>query len=162
ASGEGGHATMAAADEEEAAVIGLIRDRFGHCSAERVLSGPGLLNLHWALAKLEGRGGETASKPSEVTGAAAAGNPLAQRTVAMFFAMLGTVAGNLAITVGARGGVYVAGGIVPRLIETLERSAFRQRFEAKGRYKGYMQAIPTYVMTGPLPAFPGLWLLLGS
>jgi glucokinase len=79
----------------------------------------------------------------------------------MFFAMLGTVAGDIALTTGARGGVYIAGGIVPRLIDTLEKSEFRERFESKGRYRDYMAAIPTYLITAPLPAFRGLKYLLG-
>jgi glucokinase len=79
----------------------------------------------------------------------------------MFFAMLGTVAADLAVTTGARGGVYIAGGIVPRLIEALTKSEFRTRFEAKGRYRDYLAAIATYVITAPLPAFRGLRHLLG-
>ena len=75
--------------------------------------------------------------------------------------MLGTVAGDLALTTGARGGVFIAGGIVPRLLDTLVQSEFRARFEAKGRYRDYMAGIPTYVITAALPAFPGLRYLLG-
>jgi glucokinase len=79
----------------------------------------------------------------------------------MFLAMLGTIAGNLALMMGARGGVYIAGGIVPRLLDVLARSEFRERFEAKGTYRGYMAAIPTHVIIAPLPAFRGLRTLLG-
>lgn len=79
----------------------------------------------------------------------------------MFLAMLGNVAGNLALTVGALGGVYVAGGIVPRLLDTVHKSEFRERFEAKGRYRDYMEKIPTYVITERLPALRGLRRLLG-
>ncbi|HEX7079911.1 MAG TPA: glucokinase [Gammaproteobacteria bacterium] len=158
--GEGGHATLAAANDEEARVIELIRDEHGHCSAERALSGPGLVNLYQALGRLAGRGSPTAT-PHDVTGLAEQGEPLARRTRAMFFGMLGTVAGNLALTVGARGGVYVAGGIVPKFLDAFRDSAFRERFEAKGRYRWYMERIPTYVITNPLPAFLGLRRLLG-
>jgi glucokinase len=78
----------------------------------------------------------------------------------MFCAMLGTVAGNLALTLGARGGVYIAGGIVPRLGASFAESEFRERFEAKGRFKQYLAAIPTYVVTHAIPAFLGLTAVL--
>jgi glucokinase len=160
-SGEGGHATMAAFTDEEARVVALIRDRYkGHCSAEHVLSGPGLVNLYVALAELAGRGQPTVT-PQDVTSLAKQGEPLARKTQGMFCAMLGTVAGNLALTVGARGGVFIAGGIVPQMIDAFARSEFRKRFETKGRYHEYMAAIPTHVITAPLPAFRGLRMLLG-
>lgn len=158
--GEGGHQTLAAFDEEEASVIELIRDEHGHCSAERALSGPGLVNLYQALGRRAGRGTPIAT-PHDVTALAQQGEPLARRTRAMFFSMLGTVAGNLALTVGALGGVYIAGGIVPKLVDALAESDFRRRFESKGRYRQYMERIPTYVITDPLPAFVGLKRLLG-
>ncbi len=159
--GEGGHVSMPAATREEQEVIALLRDRFdGHCSAERVLSGPGLVNLYVALAELAGRGRPTVT-PEDVTNLAKQSEPLARKTLAMFFAMLGTVATNLAVTTGARGGVYIAGGIVPRLVEQFGKSEFRARFEAKGRYRPYLAAIPTHVITAPLPAFRGLKYLLG-
>lgn len=159
--GEGGHVSMAAATREEQEVIALLRERFdGHCSAERVLSGPGLVNLYVTLAELAGRGRPTVN-PEDVTSLAKQGEPLARKTLSMFFAMLGTVAANLAVTTGALGGVYIAGGIVPRLVEPLRKSEFRARFEAKGRYRQYLAAIPTYVITAPLPAFRGLKHLLG-
>lgn len=158
--GEGGHQTLAAADEDEARVIELIRDEFGHCSLERVLSGPGLVNLYQTLGRIAGRGAPTTT-PHDVTALAEKGEPLARKTRDMFFAMLGTAAGNLALALGALGGVYIAGGIVPKFVDSLTRSAFRERFEAKGRYRWYMQRIPTYVITDPLPAFIGLKRLLG-
>ena len=159
--GEGGHVSMPATTREEQDVIAALRDRFdGHCSAERVLSGPGLVNLYVTLAELAGRGGPTVT-PEDVTNLAKQGEPLARKTLGMFFAMLGTVASNLAVTTGARGGVYIAGGIVPRLVEQLGKSEFRRRFEAKGRYNQYLAAIPTFVITAQLPAFRGLKYVLG-
>ena len=159
--GEGGHVTMPATTREEQDVIAMLRDRFdGHCSAERVLSGPGLVNLYVTLAGLAGRGTPTVN-PEDVTHLAKQGEPLARKTLAMFFSMLGTVAANLAVTTGARGGVYIAGGIVPRIVDALRKSEFRQSFEAKGRYRTYLAAIPTLVITAPLPAFRGLRYLLG-
>ncbi len=160
AHGEGGHVTLAATTPREAAVIEIVRARFGHCSAERLLSGPGLVNLYEALARLAGRD-VAVPEPAGVTALAEQGDALAAETLDLFFALLGNVAGNLALTVGARGGVYVAGGIVPRLLERAERSSFRAAFEAKGRYRWYMERIPTFVITEPLPAFVGLRALLG-
>jgi len=158
--GEGGHVSLPAVTSEEQNVIALLRERFGHCSAERALSGQGLVNLYVALAELAGRGQPTVT-PEDVTRLASQREPLARKTLQMFFAMLGTVAGDLALTTGARGGVYVAGGIVPRVLESFAQSEFRARFEAKGRYRDYMAAIPTYVITMALPAFRGLKYLLG-
>lgn len=160
--GEGGHSTLPATTREEADVIAQIRERYdGHCSAERVLSGPGLVNLYVALAELEGGGPPAALSPADVTARARQGEPLARKAQLMFFAFLGTVAGDLALTTGARGGVFIAGGIVPQLLDELGKSEFRARFEAKGRYGSYLGAIPTHVITAPLPAFRGLRHLLG-
>jgi len=118
------------------------------------------VNLYVALAELAGRGQPTVT-PEDVTRLASQREPLARKTLQMFFAMLGTVAGDLALTTGALGGVYIAGGIVPRLREVFAQSEFRARFQTKGRYGDYMAAIPTYVITAPLPAFRGLRYLLG-
>ena len=159
--GEGGHVALPAVTPEEFEVVKLLQQRFdGHCSAERVLSGPGLVNLYVALAELAGRGKPTVT-PEDVTNLARQGEPMARKTQGMFFAMLGTIAANLAVTTGARGGVYIAGGIVPRLLEPFQKSEFRTRFESKGRYRGYLAAIPTYVITAPTPAFRGLRHFLG-
>jgi glucokinase len=159
--GEGGHVSMPATTREEQDVIALLRERFdGHCSAERVLSGPGLVNVYVTLAELAGRGRPTVN-PEDVTHLAKQGEPLARKALGMFFAMLGSIAANLAVTTGARGGIYIAGGIVPRLVEPLRGSEFRARFEAKGRYRQYLAAIPTHVITAPQPAFRGLRYLLG-
>lgn len=160
ADGEGGHVTLAATNDREAAVVDMIRMEFGHCSAERLLSGPGLVNLYNALARLEGRSPATLT-PVRVSALAEQGESLALEARAMFFALLGVAAGNLALTLGARGGVYIAGGIVPKLLDAFEKSEFRARFEAKGRYRWYMERIPTYAITEPLPAFVGLRTLLG-
>lgn len=159
--GEGGHQTLAAANREEADVIEAVRDESGHCSAERILSGPGLVRLYLALARMAGRESAAEITPADVSALATQGEPLARRTFSMFFGMLGTVAGNLALIVGARGGVYIAGGIVPRVLEAFEHSDFRERFVAKGRYRTYLEAIPTYVITEAVPAFCGLRSLLG-
>ncbi|MBP2294107.1 glucokinase [Azospirillum rugosum] len=154
--GEGGHVTMAPISDRESAVLAQLRKRHDHVSAERVLSGPGLVNLYEALSILDNREPE-AFTPAQVTESAlAASNPHCIEAVEMFCAMLGTVAGNLALTLGARGGVYIAGGIVPKLDGLFLHSRFRKRFVEKGRMREYLAPIPTYVITHPLPAFLGL------
>ncbi len=153
---EGGHVTLAALSPREDAVIGRLRRRFGHVSAERVLSGAGLVNLHDTVAALDGI--EVPERtPAEVMAAAQSARcPASVAALDMFCRFLGDFAGNAALTFGARGGVFIAGGIVPRAIDHLRRSDFRERFEAKGRYQAYLSAIPTRVITDPDPAFAGL------
>lgn len=159
--GEGGHVSLPALNEKEACVIQDHADASGHCSAEKLLSGPGLSRIYASLAQ---RSGATTTDVSakDITRLAGDQDSLAVETYEVFFALLGTVAGNLALTVGARGGVYIAGGIVPRVIDLLERSGFRERFVAKGRYRDYLEAIPTAVITAELPAFIGLKAVLGG
>ncbi|HTV45298.1 MAG TPA: glucokinase [Stellaceae bacterium] len=160
--GEGGHATMAPATDRESAVLDRMRRHFDHVSAERVLSGPGLVNLYNTLAELDGvlSRGYTAA---QITDLGLRGeDALCVETTAMFCAMLGTIAGDLALTLGARGGVYIAGGIVPRLGRFFADSPFRARFEAKGRFQPYLAAIPTHVVTHELPAFLGCATLLAG
>jgi len=160
--GEGGHVTMAPADAHEAAVLDLMRKRFDHVSAERVLSGPGILNLYAALCELSGEPQEQFT-PAQITDARIGEqHPRAREATQMFCAMLGTIAGNLALTLGARGGVYIAGGIVPRLGAVFAQSTFRTRFEAKGRFRDYLAAVPTYVIVRPFPALLGAARLLGT
>lgn len=158
--GEGGHVTMAPVDEREGAVLDLMRRRYDHVSAERILSGPGLVNLYNALCELSGVPAAPFTAPQITNSQVGLEDPRAQEATAMFCAMLGTVAGNLALTFGARGGIYIAGGIVPRLGAAFAQSAFRTRFEAKGRFTSYLAAIPTYVITRPLPALLGAAKLL--
>ena len=158
---EGGHVTMAAANEREQAVLAILRQSFGHVSAERVISGPGLSNLYMAIAWLDGLDLTTEPTPALVTERGLDGScPIATEALAMFSAMLGTVAADLALSLGALGGVYVAGGIVPKLGEAFASSPFRRRFEDKGRFSGYLAAIPTFVITHELPAFIGLGEIL--
>jgi glucokinase len=158
--GEGGHATMAPATRREAQVLDWLRAQpglLGHVSAERVLSGPGLVNLYRALCALDG----VSPILAEAAAIADARDAQSVKAVRMFCAMLGTVAGNLALTFAARGGVYIAGGIVPRLgVAALEAAGFRERFEAKGRFNRYVAAIPTSLITHPVPALLGLAGLL--
>ncbi|MEI6985680.1 MAG: glucokinase [Rhodospirillaceae bacterium] len=160
--GEGGHVTMAPANDREDAILTRLRRNFGHVSAEEVLSGPGLVNLYRAVNDLNGsREMEITTAQitaAEITKAALAGrSSVCVEVLELFAAMLGTVAGNAALTLGGRGGVYIAGGILPRLGDFLDRSAFRRRFTDKGGHAAaYLARIPTYLVTHPLPAFLGL------
>lgn len=153
---EGGHVTFSPVDQREWAVAQIIQRRFGHASPERLLSGPGLVNLYTALAEVEGWSAE-ALDPAAITNRALAGSCSHCRDVLeIFCGALGTAAGNLAITLGAQGGVYIGGGIAPRLGEFFDRSPFRARFEAKGRFSNYLAAVPTWVITAANPALRGV------
>lgn len=159
--GEGGHVTMAAVTAREEAVLTWLRQKHRHVSAERVLSGMGLTNLYEAIAALEGEEDAPMRDPPGVTEAGVAGrDPICREAVDMFCGMLGTVAGNLALTIGAFGGIYIAGGIVPKLGPYFDQSPFRERFIDKGRFRSYLDEIPTYVITHPTQAFLGLKLVL--
>jgi glucokinase len=160
--GEGGHVTIAPADAQESAVLELLRKRFDHVSAERVLSGAGLVNLYNALCELAGAPAASFTPPQVTDPRTWEEDPRTRDATAMFCAMLGTVAGNLALTLGARGGIYIAGGIVPKLSPVFAKSEFRARFEAKGRLRWYVAAIPTYIILRPLPALLGAAALLES
>lgn len=162
---EGGHVTMAAFNDREAAVLAALRGDFEghHVSAERVASGPGLVNLYRAIAEVDGVTADGAITPAGCTERAAARScPIATEAVAMFCAMLGTVAANLALTIDARGGIFIGGGIAPRMGEEFILSGFRARFEDKGRFGGHLSRIPTSLITRPLPAFAGLAALVAT
>ena len=157
--GEGGNVTLAAMDGREAALIDILRRQYAHVSAEQILSGPGLVNLYDALCELAGKPAGPLN-PEHVTNLYPGCDPQCREAVVIFCAMLGTFAGDAALTLGARGGVYIMGGIVPRMLEVFRHSAFRERFEFKGRYRRYLEAIPTYVVTHPTASFLGLKTLL--
>src|SRR5262245_14732955 len=152
---EGGHVTASAADDFESEVLRLVRAEFGHVSAERILSGIGMPNLYRAIVLL--RGGQAESLGAQEITERALANQDANcvTTLDTFCAMLGSFAGNVALTIGARGGVFISGGIVPRLGDWFLRSRFRERFEAKGRFKSYLAAIATALMTARHPAMTG-------
>lgn len=153
---EGGHVTFSPTDEREWAVYQVLWKQFGHVSPERLLSGPGLVNIYTALAALQGRQVEKLT-PADITDRALKGTcSHCTEVVEVFCGALGTAAGNLALTLGALGGVYIGGGIVPRLGEFFDRSSFRSRFEAKGRFSSYLANIPTWVITATNPAFRGV------
>ena len=158
--GEGGHVSLAPASLREDRVLDLMRRRFGHVSAERALSGPGLVNLYNVLSELDGVPAQSYSAAQVTDPTLCESDPHCREALMMFADMLGTVAGDLALTLGARGGVYIAGGIVPRLGQVFPRERFRQRFEDKGRMRRYLAEIPTFLIRHPYPAFVGLAALL--
>tara|TARA_R110002051_G_scaffold95861_6_gene166024 strand:+ start:745 stop:1713 length:969 start_codon:yes stop_codon:yes gene_type:complete len=143
---EGGHACFAPTDPVEDEVLRIMRRRYGRVSIERLICGPGLLNLHRALAEIDGRDSHI-DDPAAITEAALADpHSPCGATLTRFCAILGSVAGDIALTIGARGGVFIAGGIAPRILPFLKVSPFRERFEHKGRFQDYMAAIPTRVI----------------
>ena len=153
---EAGHSTMPSGSVREDAIIEMLRQRFGHVSVERVLSGHGLENLYSAIASLDSLNVPERSA-AEITQAGLAEHCAASRAaIDTFCAMLGEVAGNLALGIGAQGGVFVAGGIAAHLRDYLPRSQFRARFDAKGRMSRYVEAIPVYLILHNDPAFVGL------
>ena len=155
--GEGGHVTLPAVSARERLVMDGLIQRYGRASAERLLCGQGLVDACAILCAADGVSGQAPGNAAEVTEAALSGRlPQAVETLAHFCALLGSVAGNLALTLGARGGVYIGGGIVPRLGDRFAQSPFRARFEAKGRFSAYLQAIPVWVITSAQsPALTG-------
>ena len=155
--GEGGHVTLAAATEYQHQVLLAARRVHPHVSAERLVSGIGLPTLRDAVAEVEGLDNDRARSTEEIcTLGAARADRLCERTMEAFCSFLGGIAGNLALTFGARGGVFIAGGIVPRLGTFFAQSAFREQFEAKGRYEDYLRTIGTAVITAPNPGLQGL------
>jgi glucokinase len=152
---EGGHSSFAPADDVEVELLQILTRRFGRVSIERILSGPGLQNLYGALAEFYGAP-SVAPDPAEITRQALAGEDhCCVETLDRFCAIFGSAAGDIALTLGARGGVYLAGGIAPRIIDHLQKSQFRRRFEAKGRFSAYMRQIPTSVILQPHAALAG-------
>ena len=154
-SGEGGHMTLSAADDFEAELLRLARLQWPHVSAERLLSGIGLPLLHECVARALGAPAEPLSTEAIFTqGLAGAGT--ARRTLEVFCAMLGSFCGNVALTLGAVGGVFIGGGLVPRLGDFFFESAFRERFEAKGRFQEYLAGMPTALITDTMVALHGV------
>lgn len=153
---EAGHATLPSENRREDAIIAALRERVPHVSVERVLSGPGLIQLYHAIAEVDGVTVPQRSAAQIVEHALAGDCAPSRNTLDAFCAFLGSVAGNAALTLGALGGIFIAGGIVPRFTDFLRQSAFRERFEAKGRLSAYLAGIPTSVIVHPDPAFVGL------
>ena len=160
--GEGGHVTYGPLDQRETDIIQIIRKQYDHISAERLVSGPGLSLIYQSIIELEGLRLETLDPKSIIENALQKNSTIAEETVSLFCAILGTIAGNLALTLGARAGVYIGGGIIPRLAEYFDTSPFRERFDSHGRFTQYLEKIPTYVIRSKYPALRGAAVALGS
>ncbi len=163
---EGGHVSFAPSDPLELAVLQFAQRELGHVSAERLISGPGLALIYRALAAIDGL--EAAPlEPAAITelarnAAAGPDNARCAASLRVFSGLLGGMAGNVALTLGALGGVYLGGGVVPKLGELFDQALFRARFEAKGRFASYLARIPTYLITTEHPAFLGVSAILSD
>lgn len=159
-SGEGGHVTIGGTDKRECALIEWLHNKFPHVSAERVLSGPGLVNLHEAIRAVDKLPAIERS-PADILRLALAGEDKSCReALDVFCSLLGSVAGNLALMLAASGGIYIAGGIPPRMSGFIAASSFRRKFSAKGRYHEFLEAIPTSIVTHPSPGLLGASIAL--
>lgn len=159
--GEGGHVAYGGCNEREFKIIQAIRNQLGHVSAESLVSGSGLVLLYRTLLRLRTGREVDGIQPAEITQKALEKRCLvAADAVDLFCEILGHVARDLTLTLGARGGVYIGGGIVPKILEMFAVSKFRQRFEQHGRFAQYLSEIPTYVIVSELPALRGAALAL--
>ena len=159
---EGGHMNFAPADEREFAILQYAWKEWSHVSNERLISGPGMEIIYRALAQRNGVKAAPRTSPDIITGALEERDPLCLEVLDCFSGMLGGAAANLAVTLGAFGGIFIGGGIVPRMGEWFAKSPFRARFEAKGRFSDYLASIPTYVITTPHPALRGVATILSE
>lgn len=159
---EGGHVSFSPVGDTEIAILQFAQTEFSHVSAERLLSGAGIELIYRALAQRAGVTAEALTAPDIMRRALAGESALCDQVIETFCQMLGTVAGNLAVTLGAIGGVYIGGGIVPRMGERFARSGFRARFEQKGRFGAYLAQVPTYVVQAQYPAFIGISAMLSE
>lgn len=157
--GEGGHVDLPVGTAREAAILEQIQRQIGHVSAETVLSGAGLVRLHQALCALEGEAVRY-STPAQVTDAALAGEPMALAVIEQFCRFLGRVAGNNVLTLGARGGVYIVGGVIPHFTELFLRSGFAQSFADKGCMSAYFDGIPVWLVTAEFSGLLGAGVAL--
>lgn len=159
---EGGHVTCSAADARELDILRIVQDWAPHISTERLVSGFGLPTLYRAVAQLHGVAAQDYDAAQIGERGVAGSCPVCRETMEVFCSLLGTAAGNLALTLGALGGIYIGGGIVPRLGSFFDESRFRERFEAKGRFSGYVSAVPTWVIEAKYPALTGAAQAFGA
>lgn len=159
---EGGHVSFSPANELEITILELARKSLSHVSAERFLSGRGIEFLYELISEI--KQGKKCSLPASdiIERALKEKNDLCGQVIDVFCNMFGTVSGNLALTLGAKGGIYIGGGIIPRLGDRFFVSGFRKRFEDKGRFSGYLAEIPVFVITDTCAAFGGVSLLLDN
>lgn len=144
--GEGGHISFAAADDREMAVLSRVADKTGYAPAQAVLSGRGLMAIHSALAEMDGEADSEIASIEIVRRALKEEDERAARTIECFLSVLARIAGDMALVHGARGGVYIGGGITPKILSFLTKSSFRAKFENKGRMSTYLKDIPLYAL----------------
>jgi glucokinase len=159
---EGGHVNFAPSDEREFAVLQLAWREWKHVSNERLISGPGMEIVYRALAHRNGANAKTRDSAAIIAGALEEQDALCIETLECFCGMLGSAAANLAVTLGAFGGIFIGGGIVPRMGTWFKSSPFRARFESKGRFSDYIAEIPTFVISTPHVAFDGVATILSE
>lgn len=152
---EGGHRDLAAGNEREWRIVEWLHARFGHVSAERVVSGPGLVNLHEAIRDLDGQEPRAREPAEVVAGAVAEGCPSCREAVAIFSRQLGALAGDLVLTLGARGGVFIGGGVLRGMGSAFDVDLFNDGFLAKGRFREYLEPIPVRRVLDPTAALVG-------
>ena len=159
--GEGGHVSLAPTCEREAEILRVLWQTYPHVSAERAISGMGLENLYGAICQLNGTEPEALVAAQVSERGLAASDVACEEALERMCRLLGSAAANLALTLGARGGIYIGGGVIGRLGDYFARSGFRAAFEAKGRFASYLQRIPTYVIRAEQPALIGCAMALG-
>jgi glucokinase len=151
---EGGHASFAPASPEQIRILEILSAQFGRVSNERLVCGPGLVNIHRALSEMAGND-PGLLRPEQISERAQAGDPLAVRAIEVFMEVFGAVAGDTVLVQGAWDGVFLTGGLVPRLLDSLRHSGFRQRFESKGRFTATMSQVPSMAIIHPCPGLLG-------
>lgn len=153
--GEGGHVDLAATSAQEDAILALLRQRFGRVSVERILSGSGLVNLYQALVVADNRVPEQLLPKMITERALVYRDKDCQDTLSLFCQIMGRFGGNLALNLSTFGGVYIAGGIVPRFLSFFQQSDFRAAFDNKGRVKTLVESIPVYLIVHDNPGLLG-------
>ena len=161
---EGGHTDFAPRSDQEIGLLNFLRDEFGHVSYERILSGPGLYNIYryirhcqfapepeWLSEELK------VSDPAAVIGKMALENKDSNcvNAIKMFLSIYGAEAGNLALKCNAFGGIYIGGGIAPKLLPLIQGDLFLQSLSDKGRFKAMLEKMPVVVATEPLTPLIG-------
>jgi len=153
--GEGGHADWCVHDEQEWFIYTFLSERYGHVSIERVLSGAGIEDIYQALSAFYHQAPQPLDASQIASLALKRECKIAISTINQFIKTLAHVSGDLALTQAALGGVYIAGGIVPKLLKLINPLCFRQCFEAKGRFESYNQLIATYIISASQPGIIG-------
>lgn len=145
---EGGHVSFAPGTPEEIRILEVLSRDYGRVSNERLICGPGLVNIHRALSQISGND-PGPLLPKDITEQAAAGDARAAHTIDVFCAVFGAIASDLVLSLGAWDGVFLTGGLVPKLLPILQHSGFRQRYENKGRFSAAMARVPSLAVIHP-------------